>query len=204
MITAEAIERRADSDSHAVVVTLDTACPRLRFTRIYRHFYEEIRRFIAFRLPGSDSADLAQEVFVRLLSIDDTVAIQQPRSFLYRVASNLILDQLRLGRNRAFHVTIDEVVEHLVADVADPEIIACAQEQVAILQTAIDQLPPRCRTVFLLHRFGQRSHGQIAEELGISLNMVEKHVMKAIAHCRSRLLEAEVGSMSRSSAVHEK
>lgn len=191
MITAEPVERLADRDSHAMAVTLDTACPRIWFTRVYRQYYEEIRRFIAFRLPGSDSADLAQEVFVRLLSVEDSRAIQQPRSFLYRIASNLVLDQLRLGRNRAFHVTIDEVVEYLVADIANPEIIACAQEEVAILQKAIYQLPPRCRTVFLLHRFGQRSHGQIAEELGISVNMVEKHVMKAIAHCRRRLLDAE-------------
>jgi DNA-directed RNA polymerase specialized sigma24 family protein len=43
--------------------------------------------------------------------------------------------------------------------------------------------------VFLLHKFEQRSHAEIAAGLGTSKNMVEKHVIKAMAHCRKRMDE---------------
>jgi DNA-directed RNA polymerase specialized sigma24 family protein len=44
--------------------------------------------------------------------------------------------------------------------------------------------------VFLLHKFEGLSHADIATRLGISKNMVEKHIIKALAHCRDRLHHA--------------
>ena len=69
----------------------------------------------------------------------------------------------------------------------DAEAVAAARERICILIEAVNELPPRCREVFLLSRFDDLSNGQIAERLGISRNMVEKHVIKAMVHCRRRL-----------------
>ena len=62
-----------------------------------------------------------------------------------------------------------------------------ARERLAILIDAVNDLPPRCREVFLLSRFDALTNGQIADRLGITRNMVEKHIIKAMVHCRRRL-----------------
>jgi RNA polymerase sigma-70 factor (ECF subfamily) len=72
---------------------------------------------------------------------------------------------------------------------ADQERTIAARQQVRMLYRAILELPPKCRQVFLLHKFKERSHAQIAAHLGISKSMVEKHIIKAMTHCRQRLEE---------------
>jgi RNA polymerase sigma-70 factor (ECF subfamily) len=161
-----------------------------RFTEIYRRHFDEIRRFIARRIVGGDPADLAQEVFVRALCSEGG-EIRQPRSFLYQIASNLTLDHLRQGRRRGPHLPFEESGASDAPDPMDPEAIVSAQQRLAVLQRAIEELPPRCREAFTLYKFGHRSHAEIAAELCISVNMVEKHVIKALAHCRRRLSESE-------------
>jgi RNA polymerase sigma-70 factor (ECF subfamily) len=61
------------------------------------------------------------------------------------------------------------------------------RERLALLRGAIDELPPRCREVFVLHKLDGLSHADVADRLGISRNMVEKHVIRAMRHFRDRL-----------------
>ncbi len=49
---------------------------------------------------------------------------------------------------------------------------------------AIEALPKRCQQVFVLSRLHGHPNGEIAARLGISRNMVEKHIIKALLHCR--------------------
>ena len=52
------------------------------------------------------------------------------------------------------------------------------------LQERIEQLPPKCKDVFLLSREGQLSHKEIAEHLNISINTVDQHIQKALRMLR--------------------
>jgi RNA polymerase sigma factor (sigma-70 family) len=73
-----------------------------------------------------------------------------------------------------------------VDGLAVPERQLIARQELRRLALAIDELPPRCREVFLLSRFESMANGEIAIRLGISRNMVEKHLIKALLHCRAR------------------
>jgi RNA polymerase sigma-70 factor (ECF subfamily) len=64
-----------------------------------------------------------------------------------------------------------------------------ARQELRRLAAAIDTLPPRCREVFLLVRFENLSNGEAAIRLGISRNMVEKHLIKALLQIRRHLSE---------------
>jgi len=44
----------------------------------------------------------------------------------------------------------------------------------------IDEMPPRRRDVFLLHRIDELTYPQIARKLGISIKAVEKHIHLAL------------------------
>jgi len=85
-------------------------------------------------------------------------------------------------------VDLDDVHD-LPSRHADPERIVAGKEEIEYLSQAIAELPPKCRHVFLLHKVRGKSHREIAAHLGISQNMVEKHIIKGMAHCRQRLDE---------------
>ena len=60
-----------------------------------------------------------------------------------------------------------------------------ARQRLRAFAETIAALPPRCREAFVLSRFEGLANGEIAGRLGISRNMVEKHVMRALLACRA-------------------
>ena len=82
------------------------------------------------------------------------------------------------------------VPEDVPDGVPFPDTVIDYQQRLAILRNAVDELPPRCREVFMLHKFKGLSHAEIASCLSISRNMVEKHSIRGLAHCRDRLRQA--------------
>lgn len=71
--------------------------------------------------------------------------------------------------------------------VDEPESNLAAKQELAIVFQRIDSLPPRCKQAFVLYRLKNLSYQQIAEEMGISVSMVEKHLINAMAACRKGL-----------------
>ncbi len=155
---------------------------------LYSEYGDALHRFLTRKLPSNDASDLLHDTFVRVLCLADGYELHSPRPFLFRVARNLMLDHHKAGYSKMFEFDAGGDVEQRSADNITPEISVYAQQRLTVLQQAIDELPPRCRQVFLLHKFEHQSHAAIAEMLGISINMVEKHVIRALAHCRQRLV----------------
>ncbi len=115
----------------------------------------------------------------------------RPRAFVYRVASNLAVDYLRRRQSRRHDVAPERVAEDEHPTTPSPEAHWQERERLALLMQAIDELPARCREVFILRRFENLHQAEIAERLGISRNMVEKHMRRALLHCLQRLGQLE-------------
>jgi RNA polymerase sigma factor (sigma-70 family) len=157
---------------------------------IFREYYDELVTYLTMKLRSREQAmDLAQETFLRILTREPSDPILQPRAFLYKTALNLSIDLFRKRRQQAEEPLDAEDLQDLLTVPADQERVVESRQQVRLLYHAILELPPRCRQVFLLHKFKERSHAEIAAHLGISKSMVEKHIIKAMTHCRQRLGE---------------
>ena len=158
---------------------------------VFREYYDDLVSYLTMKLRSRDQAmDVAQETFLRVLTREPSAPILQPRAFLYKTALNLSIDLFRKRRQQAEEPLDSEDLQHLLPVPANQERIVESREQVLLLYRAILELPPKCRQVFLLHKFKERSHAEIAVHLGISKSMVEKHIIKAMTHCRQRLGEA--------------
>lgn len=156
--------------------------------------YEELTRYFSRRLgsPGSAS-EVVHDTYLRLEALGQVPDIANQRAYLYRVASNIALDRQRAdSRRRKWQVSEEPAVEY-----ASPAPLADAalehKQRLRLLAQAVQELPPRCREVFLMHKLDGLSHGEIASRLGISRSMVEKHIMRALAHCRDRLGRDRLG-----------
>lgn len=128
-----------------------------------------------------------QEVFARLVRTHESTAIANVDSYAFRMAANLARDDHRRERvwRGAGRVAIDVAGDHAadpaLIEARDPERILIARDAAARLTDALDALPERTRDIFLLYRLERMRQRDIAEQLGISLSSVEKHLGKAIA-----------------------
>lgn len=157
---------------------------------VYAENKPRLHAFLVRRLGNTgDAEDVTQDAFLRLWRNYAGEAIHAPLAMLYRIAVNIVRDGIRSDRFRRNQVEgmVDPICS--ASPEPDPESAASARQRLQLLRQAIDELPPRCREVFLLHKIGGRSHSEVAVKLGISRNMVEKHIIRAYSQLRTALDE---------------
>lgn len=128
-----------------------------------------------------DAEDAAQDALVRALQIDDSAAIHDPLRYVMRIARNIFVDKRRRTSREARLFDYSESAGRSVGDHLDPERILAGKQALGGILAAIEDLPPRCRQAFTLHRFENQSYAAIAQTMGISISMVEKHIAEAMA-----------------------
>ncbi|KQO49368.1 sigma-70 family RNA polymerase sigma factor [Methylobacterium sp. SD274] len=159
---------------------------------LHRSQGAKLQRFLLRLLGNSaDAADAHQETYLRMLAALSRTSVENPSAFLFQVANNVALRMRNRQRleGTLFHSVSDAEMSDIVDAYALPERQVMARQELRRLAADIDALPPRCREVFLLVRIDGHSNGEVATRLGISRNMVEKHLIKALLHCRSRSRE---------------
>ncbi len=143
-----------------------------------------LRRWLGARFPSlGDRDDLVQESFLRVLRARAAGPIANVRGFLFATARNLALNHLR-HRRHTHPEGLGEIDPSGVLDdgVDTPESVA-RQQELELLQEALQSLPERCREVFILRRIHGLAQKEIAARLGISEKTVENHSLLALRRC---------------------
>ena len=139
-------------------------------------------RFLRARGAAEGAEDLLQEMWIKA-SAGASGPIADPLAYLYRVANNLMLDRRRAElraqkRDQDWH-DVAEGSELGLSDAPSGERVLIAREQLRAAEEALKALGERTDLVFRRYRIEGRSQRDIADELGISLSAVEKHLQKA-------------------------
>ncbi|MEM1103733.1 MAG: sigma-70 family RNA polymerase sigma factor, partial [Pseudomonadota bacterium] len=136
----------------------------------------------AFGDGPPDPDDIAQEAFRKVIERGDLASIKNLKSFLWRTARNLVLNEKNREATRSRH---DYEVEQLYFAVdgygSTPETVISAREQVALINAALGRMPPKRRRAFVLHRVEGLTISAVGERLGVSRSAASKHISKAIA-----------------------
>ncbi len=166
------------------------------FDSLFRQYHRDLGSFAYGRLRDKEAAsDLVQDAFVRYIAHTRSAAAapEAPRFFLWRIASNLILDLGRRERRWGKPASLDEAGAFELVDPApSPERHVSAREEYRILVRALEALPPNVRAALVMNRVEQMTHAQIAARLNVSPSMVNKYIMRGLSHCAARLLQAGV------------
>ncbi|WP_335614190.1 sigma-70 family RNA polymerase sigma factor [Halopseudomonas sp.] len=149
----------------------------------------ELRRFMGKRMNNAaDADDLAQDVFVRWLDSTATQPLHQARPLLFRIARNLMVDHWRRQQIRSGTGLVELNEQQAEQDDAlqteGPLAMVEQQQRLHRLAEALEDLPPKRKQAFVLHKFDGLSQAAVARQMGISLSMVEKHIALAMLHCR--------------------
>ena len=152
---------------------------------------DELLRFLTGRLKCPDAAaDLTQETFIRFYQFVKENPPDNARALAYRIAVNLATDYQRKTKLRnSFTANVEPALffENFKSTAPGPEQTVMARQHLQQLHAILNELPPDCRTAFLLHGLDGLTYAQIAAHLGISESMVYKHLTKALNHCATLL-----------------
>jgi len=155
--------------------------------------YSDLLSSIARKTRCSHRArDILHDALLRFVLSPGRDAIRQPHAYLRTVVGNVLADHhheslryLSLDDSDSFEGRRN-FAGLLPTDAApSAERLADLQQRLKAVQRILDCLPPRCREVFWMFRIEGASQPEIATRLGISLNMVERHVMRALVDLRS-------------------
>jgi RNA polymerase sigma-70 factor (ECF subfamily) len=161
------------------------------FTQLFHRYTPRLRPFI-FGIVKVDAIaeEILQEVFLKVWTgRENLLYVNEPNAWMYRVASNLSIEQLRrqateykflkhslgeAGRNS------DEILQRL-----------SARELQELIHEAVEQLPDKRREIYLLTREEGLSHREIAAHFNLSVQTVKNQVTSAVKSIQEHILKSK-------------
>ena len=144
-----------------------------------------------FGVSEADIDDVIQDAYCRLTTLKSVDHIDRPGAYFMGIVKNAWRDRLR----RSQVVRLESYTENSALCVEDNangvEAAAIAREELAQIDGVLATLPERCRTIFTLKRIEGMSQREIAERLGVSENVVENDVQKALRAIQRMLRDVE-------------
>ncbi|MGL5636987.1 MAG: RNA polymerase sigma-70 factor [Bacteroidales bacterium] len=165
------------------------------FTEVYNRYSRRLHYFANEYLQNSDeSMDIVQNVFIQLYeSAPGLDADSNLEAFLITSTKNACISQLRKNkvRQQYFQSTVQnmELELNLKALEAFEYSDVTFNEVRESVKTAIEELPPKCKEVFLMSRQKQMKYQEIAEVLDVSKRTVERRMTEALGLLKSKLKE---------------
>lgn len=167
----------------------------LAFRRLVERHQKGLLNFI-YRYTGDRllAEDITQEVFLR---VHKSAPYYKPKAkfstWLFKIATNLCLNELRSKNPPAVSLTdLDQsetnplTPNHLL-EKSKPDSILEARELGMAILDAIGMLPEKQRVAFLLHRYEDKTYGQISEIMDCTVSAVESLLFRAKQNLRKRL-----------------
>lgn len=144
----------------------------------------DLRKWLHARFPSiRDVDDLIQDVFLRISKAKESGPIVNPRAYVFVVARNMALNQLRHLKYERPEGAKEIDPLSIIDDVNSPPDQAALNEELEHLVKAIQFLPNRCRQVMTLRKIYGLSQKEVAKRLGISVNTVEVQSSIGLAKC---------------------
>jgi RNA polymerase sigma-70 factor (ECF subfamily) len=155
--------------------------------RLYREHNQALIRFLRTRVESEQEAqDVAQEAYVRMLKLDTQGAVSYLSAYLFRTAANIAIDRVRRGhKGQQIRQALAQTAGPIYEPAPDEQL--ASQQELELIARSLEELPPKCRQAFYLHRVQEMTLDEIAHELGVTKRMVHHYLLRAIMHCRSRL-----------------
>lgn len=157
---------------------------RKAFKKIFDQYYEPIRNFLYFKLKDIDKAeDLTQDVFLKAWEKRNGIENETVKGYLFTIATNLMRKEFNIQ-------AADKKVELKITDKTTSETPGFEMESKEFaeqLKIAIEDLPEKSQTVFLMSRMDKHTYPEIAKILEISVKTVEKRMSLALAELREKL-----------------
>ncbi|EIZ80064.1 RNA polymerase sigma-24 factor [Novosphingobium sp. Rr 2-17] len=147
-------------------------------------------RIAALRLARGqthDAQDLVHDTLAKLIVHTGWRTIDNVPAYCLSILRNQALQAIRRSKIVSIVATDTVVLDAFADDLPGPDRIAQGRDEMDMLIKLVADLPPQCRRVFTLRKIYGLSHAEIAEQLGLSISTVEKHLVKGLRICSEAL-----------------
>ncbi|TWV15726.1 RNA polymerase sigma-70 factor [Bacteroidaceae bacterium HV4-6-C5C] len=156
------------------------------YHELYNEYYKALVIYAANFLATTDTAeDIVQEIFATIWEKKISfISLQSLKTYLYNSTRNAALNYLKHQNVETGYIQymLDTYKEITEEDTNEEEVYR-------ILFKSIDQLPPRCHEIFVLHMEGKKNE-EIAQALGLSIETVKTQKKRAL-----QSLKRQMGSL---------
>lgn len=157
---------------------------RARLQSLLVSRYVDLRRKLERIVGSRDGAqDALQETWLRLNSVDGATTVNNPEAYLLRIAVNAAAREHRNADALLTEQDVDELFQ-VQDEASDPLRVVAARSEIAVLESVLRQLTPRCRAIFMAARLDGMLNREIAEHFGVSPSLVEKELSHALRLCQ--------------------
>jgi RNA polymerase sigma factor (sigma-70 family) len=129
---------------------------------------------------ADEVADLRQEVYARVFAAASSRRPDAPLAFLLSTARNLLVDRARREKVVSMETYADMEMVHPTVDELSPERHHSARAELNLLRGALSALPDRCQEVVRLRKIDGLSQREVATQMGITEDTVERQVSKGL------------------------
>lgn len=149
------------------------------FEIFFRRLYLPLGMYALRIVDDADVAeDMVQDAFLNTWErLEGGLEISNFKAFMYRSVRNECLSYLSSLK--------EKVGEEFIPEAGEEEIDTSFRD--ARIWKAIDELPEKCREIFLMSKRDGYSNEEIADELGISIKTVKNQMTKAFSRLREAL-----------------
>ena len=166
------------------------------FKEVFRLLYPRLKGYCKLFISDNDQVeDIIQETFVSLWEKKESIKPDKTiESYVFVILRNKCLNFLKKQKLENDQVDIENLkVEELQflyqLDFTEKEDKSLEEQLIESFKIAVDELPDKMKTVFTLCKIEGKKQKEVAEKLGISIQMVEKHISKAKQQIRGKLIQ---------------
>lgn len=154
------------------------------FRKLFETYFEDVRRYILYRSGNEELAtDIAQDTFMRIWEKQMVIDPKTVKGLLFKIAGDLFITQYRRDQVAFnFFKTFQPNEKNLT-----PEDQINFQELKTAYEAALESMPEKQRTVFLMNRIDELKYKEIAEQLDLSVKAIEKRMSQALDHLKTNL-----------------
>jgi RNA polymerase sigma-70 factor (ECF subfamily) len=174
--------KRMDINDDVFLEKINSQSPTA-YHELYNEYYKALVIYAANFLATTETAeDIVQEIFTTIWEKKISfISLQSLKTYLYNSTRNAALNYLKHQNVETGYIQymLDTYKEITEEDTNEEEVYR-------LLFKSIDQLPPRCREIFVLHMEGKKNE-EIAQTLGLSIETVKTQKKRALQAIKKRM-----------------
>jgi len=157
--------------------------------RLFREHSRRVQRFLSFRLRDvEDGSEATQEVFLKLWRHEQTGTLRdEATNYMYSATQSIATDAERRRARQPKEQTGESELADVPASEPDQDDVVHWRQAMVHFVDILKTLPETTRQVLVLYHLKDMNYDEIADELGISRRTVERHIARAVSHCRTRM-----------------
>lgn len=158
-----------------------------QFRLVFEQQYNPLCKYAFSYIKNKDICeDIVQDVFVKIWESHRGILISQGiKYYLFRAVRNNCLTYIRRGQRLPVYSLANMDIEDEIPTPGPDSPEEGDVNYKDLLNKGIQQLPPKCKEVFLLSRLGNFSNQEVADNLGISIKTVNNQLWKALKLLRT-------------------